>query len=67
MRATGHVLPDCFDGILRAYDVVTVRAGSTQHSGNFVVTKVRHVINRSLHTQEFTLASDARATVAPRS
>ncbi len=63
VRATGRVLPDCFDGIMRAYDVVTVKAGPQQHSGNFVVTRVRHVINRSLHTQEFTLVSDARSTV----
>jgi hypothetical protein len=63
IRATGRVLPDCFDGVLRAYDVVAVKAGPMQHSGTYVVTRVRHVINRSLHTQEFTLLSNARSAV----
>jgi hypothetical protein len=63
VHATGRTLPDCYDGILRAYDVVTVRVGTTKRSGKFVVKRVRHLINRSLHTQEFTLLGNASSTV----
>ena len=63
VHVTGRALPDCFDGILRAYDVVTVRAGTTSRSGKFVVSRVRHVINRSLHTQEFNLLGNSSSTV----
>ena len=64
IHATGRTLPDCYDGILWPYDVVTVQAGPMQHSGNYVVTRVHHLINRSLHSQEFTLVSDSRSTVS---
>ena len=64
VHADGHTLPDCYSGILRAHDVVTVRVGTTPRSGRFVVARVRHVINRSLHTQEFSLLGNSGSTVS---
>jgi phage protein D len=64
VHATGRTLPDCYNGILVPFDVVTVQAGPMQHSGNYVITKVHHRVTRSLHSQEFTLVSDSRATVS---
>lgn len=64
IHANGRTLPDCYDSILWPYDVVTVQAGPMQHSGDYVVTKVRHLINRSLHSQEFELVSDSRSSVS---
>jgi hypothetical protein len=54
LRATGRLIPGCYDGVLRPYQLVSIRAGTTGLSGDYLLTKVTHHITRSLYAQEFT-------------
>ena len=54
LRATGHVIAVCYPGVLRPYQIVTIRAGTTGLSGNYLLTKATHRITPSMYTQEFT-------------
>jgi hypothetical protein len=53
VRATGHVIPGSYSGVLQPYQLVTIRAGTTELSGNYLLTKATHRITPSLYTQEF--------------
>jgi hypothetical protein len=53
LRATGHVIPGCYPGVLRPYQLVGIRAGTTGLSGNYLLTKATHRITPSVYTQEF--------------
>lgn len=53
VRATGRVLPGCYVGILRPYQIVSIRAGTTKSSGKYLLTKATHRITPSLYSQEF--------------
>jgi hypothetical protein len=53
LRATGHVIPGCYAGVLQPFKVVKIRAGTTGLSGNYLITKATHRITPSLYTQEF--------------
>jgi hypothetical protein len=53
LRANGRVIPGCYEGVLRPYQLVTIRAGTTALSGDYLLTKVTHRITPSLYTQEF--------------
>lgn len=54
LRATGRVIPGCYQGILQPYQLVAIRAGTTGLSGNYLLTKATHRITPSIYTQEFT-------------
>jgi hypothetical protein len=54
LRATGRVIPGCYQAVLQPYQLVTIRAGTTALSGDFLVTKATHRITPSIYTQEFT-------------
>jgi hypothetical protein len=59
LRANGRVMPGCYQGVLRPYQLVTLRAGTTGLSGNYLLTKVTHRLTPSLYTQEFTAKRNA--------
>jgi hypothetical protein len=58
---TGKIVPGCYAGILSPYERVTVRAGNTPLSGEWLLTKVVHTITPNLYTQEFEAKADSRA------
>jgi hypothetical protein len=53
LRASGRVIPGCYAGVLRPYQLVTIRVGTTELSGSYLLTKATHRITPSLYTQEF--------------
>jgi hypothetical protein len=57
---TGKIVPGCYAGILTPYQRVTVRAGTTGLSGEWLLTKVTHTITPNLYTQEFEAKADSR-------
>jgi len=59
-RVTGRIVPGCYGGILSPYERVTVRAGTTGLSGEWLLTKVTHTITPDLYTQEFEAKADSR-------
>jgi hypothetical protein len=52
LMASGKVA-GCYPGVLSPYRVVAVELGGAAHSSNFVLSKVRHHITRSVYKQEF--------------
>jgi hypothetical protein len=61
-EATGRVLPSCYGGVLRPYRVVPVNVSDSNLSVNYLITQVRHTLNRSLYEQSFTARSNAVST-----
>ena len=59
LSANGRVIPGCYEGVLRPYQLVTIRAGDTGLSGDYLLTKVTHRITPSLYTQEFSAKRNA--------
>lgn len=57
--ATGQVLPFCYGGVLRPYRVVPVNVSDSDLSANYLVTKVKHTLNRSNYEQSFSIKSNA--------
>jgi hypothetical protein len=53
LRADGRVIPGCYEGVLQPYQRVTIRAGTTALSGDYLLTKVTHRITPSIYSQEF--------------
>ena len=53
LRTTGRVIPGCYRGVLRPYQLVAIRAGTTALSGTYLLTKATHRITPSVYTQEF--------------
>lgn len=64
-EATGQIYPGRYAGVLSPYQLISVQAGGTSLSGTYLIKRVRHVINRSDHTQEFTVQRQVRATLNP--
>lgn len=63
ITATGAVRYGCYDGVLRAYDIVGVTGVSERLCTNFIVREVCHTLSRSEYRQEFTLMTNATAKV----
>lgn len=64
-EATGQIYPARYAGVLAPYQLISIQAGATSLSGTYLIKHVRHVINRSNHTQEFTVQRQVRATLNP--
>jgi hypothetical protein len=64
---TGRVVPGCYAGILKPYERVMVRAGTTGLSGEWLLTKVTHTITPNLYTQQFEAKADSREAPASAS
>ena len=60
-EVTGNILEETYPMALQPYRVVTVRAGNTPISGNYLITKVSHKITRSGYSQSFGLKRNARS------
>lgn len=63
ITATGSVRYGCYNGVLRAYDVVGVSGVPERLCTNFIVREVTHTLSRSEYRQEFTLITNATADV----
>jgi len=59
LEARGTVLSDCYDGVLRPYQVVNVRAINDTLSGNYLIHQVTHVLTRSAYSQSFVMKRNA--------
>ncbi len=64
-EATGQVFSGRYAGVLTPYQLISVQAGATSLSGTYLIKRVRHVITRSDHTEEFTVQRQVRATLNP--
>ena len=60
-EASGSVLGFCYPAVLQPYRVVTVRAGNTSSSGDYLISKVTHTLTRSTYSQSFTMKRNARS------
>lgn len=60
-EATGKVRTECYGGILRPYQVVTVQAGNMPQSGDYIIFKVEHSLTRSVYSQSFSLKRNAKS------
>ena len=60
-EASGSVLPETYTAVLQPYQVVTVKAGNTTFSGDYLIMKSTHTITRSGYSQSFTLTRNARS------
>ncbi|MFZ1340141.1 MAG: hypothetical protein WAS26_13940 [Paracoccaceae bacterium] len=52
LRMTASLVPGCYDAVLSAYDVVTVRAGDLPQSGDWLLHRVTHRITPSVYSQD---------------
>jgi hypothetical protein len=60
-EANGAVLSDCYGGVLRPYEAVTVRGVNGRLSGAYVIKQVTHRLTRSAYSQDFGLLRNARS------
>ncbi len=60
-EATGAVLAECYGAALAPYRVIAARAVGSRLSGNYVIKKVSHRLDRWQYSQEFTLLRNARS------
>ena len=58
-EGNGSVKGSCYKGVLRPFKMVTIKAGRTQLSGNYVITKVVHQLGQDDYTQEFSVVRNA--------
>jgi hypothetical protein len=63
ITATGSVRYGCYNGVLRAYDVVGASGVPERLCTNFIVREVTHTLTRSEYRQDFTLMTNATAQV----
>lgn len=60
-KASGKILVDVYPDVLRPYRVVTVKAGNTPLSGDYLITAVSHSLSRAAYSQSFLLKRNARS------
>lgn len=60
-EATGSVLGFCYPGVLQPYLLVTVKAGNTPLSGDYLINTVTHILNRSNYSQSFSMKRNAKS------
>ena len=59
-----NVVPGCYDAILSPYRTVTLRAGDTPYSGDWLIHRVTHRITPSVYSQELQAKRNAVADTA---
>lgn len=64
-RVTGRVVPERYTGVLAPYQLITVLAGATGSSADYLLRKVTHTLSRNLYTQEFEALGDSLNRVGP--
>lgn len=60
-EASGKLLEGTYAGVLKPYNVITVQAGNTAVSGDYLITKTTHTITRSTYSQSFNIMRNARS------
>ena len=60
LRMMASLVPGCYDAVLSANDVVTVKAGTLPQSGDWLVHKVTHRITPSVYSQEIEAKRNAQ-------
>lgn len=60
-RLSARLVPGCYPSVLAPYQKVSVQAGNTPYSGDYLLTKVTHQLTPSVYTQQLEAKSDSRA------
>jgi len=60
-RLSASMVPGCYPAVLTPYQRVSVHAGTTPYSGDYLLTKVTHRLTPSLYTQQFEAKGDSHA------
>lgn len=60
-EVTGSVLEEAYPNVLQPYNVVSVKAGNSPISGDYLIYKTVHTITRSQYSQSFSLKRNARS------
>lgn len=63
--ATGAVMPFYYGDVLSPYRVVSVQLSDSSLSGDYLLTRVTHTLNRSVYKQEFGALRNAASSAAP--
>ncbi len=61
---SGKVRFGCYPGVLQPYRVVTIKAGKIKNSGDYILTKVTHTVNRSSYEQAFQCKRNAESSLS---
>ena len=64
LYATGEVRDFCYSGVLQPYRVVSVKAGGTTESGDYLITSVTHSLTRWRYGQSFSATRNALSDVS---
>lgn len=59
--AAGEVVADSYEGVLQPYQIVTVAGVGGYLSGDYLISRVMHVINEEGYRQQFELKRNARS------
>ncbi len=59
--ADGTVVSDCYTGVLLPYQLVSVGGANGRLSGDYLIKKVTHTLNRNFYGQSFSLMRNARS------
>jgi hypothetical protein len=62
--ATGSIMPFYYKGVLTPYRLVPVKLSDTKLSGDYLLTRVTHTLNRSVYKQEFRARRNASSAAA---
>jgi hypothetical protein len=60
-EATGRVLDLSYCGVLLPYRVVTIEGVNNRLRGNYLISRVTHILTRSTYSQSFTVMRNARS------
>jgi len=63
--ATGSVMPFYYKGVLSPYRLVPVKLSDSKLSGNYLLTRVTHTLDRSVYKQEFSARRNAASEATP--
>jgi hypothetical protein len=61
-QVSGHIMEETYAAVLQPYQVVTVQAGNTPVSGDYLIAKATHKITRANYSQSFELKRNARSS-----
>ncbi len=61
-EAEGQILEETYSAVLQPYQIITLRAGNTPISGDYLITKLTHKLTREGYSQSFHLTRNARST-----
>jgi len=61
-EVTGNIREDIYTDVLQPYKVITVKAGNTPVSGDYLIVKATHAITRGQYSQSFALKRNARSS-----